>query len=252
MNIAIVDDLREESDRLEGILKDYTARNDPGAKISVFRSGEEFLDGFTAFAYTVIFLDIYMEGITGIETAERIRKLDGDVCIIFLTTSSEHLWGAFHVHAYEYLVKPAAAEKVFRVMDDLYRMHTDPKAATLDFTAGKTDHHIVCDDIVSVCTAETNYLNIVDREGNVFHPRLTFSNVSKELENDTRFLLINRGILVNMDHIICFEHGMCLLRGDLKYPVFSKKLAETEQKWQNYTFAKIRSGQKRTQTKEVI
>ncbi len=244
MNIAIVDDMRNEAAQLENVLKEYAAINKLSLKVTCFPSGEDFLKDYQPYAYTVIFLDIYMGGMNGMETAEKLRELDGNAFIVFLTTSTEHIWSAFSVHAYDYIAKPASSEKLFKVMDDLLKKQTDLNTKTLDFSVNKTEYHIPYQDIVSICTAETNYLNITDIHGQCFHPRHTFSNVCDELSPDSRFLLINRGVLVNMDYIIHFDNGDCYLRGDLRYRIFTKKQSETEQKWQNYTFSKIRSEQR--------
>lgn len=67
--------------------------------------------------YAAVFLDIYMNGITGIETAEVIRKTDANLLLIFITSSPEHMADAFRIHAYEYVTKPFEKSRIFRLMD---------------------------------------------------------------------------------------------------------------------------------------
>lgn len=73
MNIAIVDDNREEIDNLKTILMDYASIHQLNIKLHCFSSAEEFLEDYQPFQYTVIFMDIYMEKMTGIQAAESIR-----------------------------------------------------------------------------------------------------------------------------------------------------------------------------------
>ena len=66
MNIAIVDDRKTDSDRLVGFIDTYAEQHRlQWGAMDRFSSGEEFLGAFTAGKYDLIFLDIYMDGITG-------------------------------------------------------------------------------------------------------------------------------------------------------------------------------------------
>lgn len=244
MNIAIVDDRPEERESLKTLLKEYTAINSLEIVLHEFPGGEDFLAEYAPFTYTVVFLDIYMEGMTGVETAEKIRETDTDTPVIFLTTSREHMGNAFSIHAFDYIEKPADREKLFKCMDDLLKTKTVLYSEALDFSQDRTDHSLPFPDIVSVSTAETNYLDITDRKGEVYHIRMTFSAVSERLCRDSRFLPVNRGLLVNMDYIVRFEEGTCRLKNGQKYPVYTRKAKETEQKWQNYIFSHIRRSHK--------
>lgn len=74
MNIAIVDDRKTDSDRLVGFIDTYAEQHRlQWGAMDRFSSGEEFLGAFTAGKYDLIFLDIYMDGITGMETAVAFR-----------------------------------------------------------------------------------------------------------------------------------------------------------------------------------
>ena len=244
MNFAIVDDRAEEMKSLKALLLEYAAANALELSLHEFSSGEDFLTGYSPFTYTAVFLDIYMGGMTGTETAEKIRETDTDTPLIFFTTSSEHMGTAFSIHAFDYIEKPVDRDRLFKCMDDLLSTKTVLHSETLDFSYGQTDYRLPFQDIVSVRTAESNYLDIADRQGREYHVRMTFSAVCGRLESDSRFLPVNRGILVNMDHIVRFEDGSCILKNGREYRIFTKKAKETEQKWQNYIFHRIRSGQK--------
>ena len=220
MNIAIVDDLPEEIENFKSILEEYSN------------------------TVTAIFLDIYMGGMTGIEAAEQIRKVDGDTLIVFLTSSNEHMGSAFSIHAFDYIEKPASKEKIFHVMDDILKRHTRIYEKTLDFVCERKNFSIPLSSIVSIRTAESNYLEITDREKKVYNTRMTFSGIQKELEGESAFLLINRGVLVNMDYIARFAEGECFMKNGRSFQVYTKRGFETEQKWQNYIFSKVRDRQR--------
>ena len=119
MNIAVVDDQYSEIAFLCEILDSYAKESGLSVKIDHFESGEEFLASFRPFYYQVIFLDIYMEGITGIETAASLRQSDIDARIIILTSSDVHMREAFDVHAFQYLIKFQDPEKFRKAFEPL-------------------------------------------------------------------------------------------------------------------------------------
>lgn len=240
MEIAVTDDLQQEIASLKSVLMEYAAMHGITFSVHEFHSGEEFLQDYAPFSYTIIFLDIYMDGMTGIETAEKLRQMNDDTLIIFLTTSSDHRADAFSIHAYDYLEKPIRKDKLFRVMDDILKNRTTLYAKVLSFSVNRKDYLLPYPDIISVVTGDHNYLEIRDRHGNVFSPRMTFSTIAELLKQDSRFLQINRNILINMDHVADFQGGICCMKGGISFPVYTKKSKEVEQKWQNYMFSRIR------------
>ena len=66
--------------------------------------------------FVQIFLDIYMPGLSGLETASEIRKLDTNCLLIFSTTSSDFAVKSFRVRAFDYLVKPYKYEQLAEIM----------------------------------------------------------------------------------------------------------------------------------------
>ena len=87
MRFALVDDKKELRDHVAMLLGEFAAEQRLHYKLDCFASGEDFLNHFTAHSYDIIFMDIFMGGMDGVETAEQIRKSDSHVILIFLTSS---------------------------------------------------------------------------------------------------------------------------------------------------------------------
>ena len=205
MNIAVIDDMPDEISAVKKLLKEYAALNRFEAEISEFSSAEAFLKDYFPLQYAVIFMDIYMNGMTGVEAVRIIRETDSNVIIVFLTTSEDHRADAFSCHAYDYLIKPVLKESLFRTMDD-----------------------------------------ILDRSGNSYRIRMTFSAVCKSLADDKRFLPVQAGTIVNMEHIIQMKDKCCIMSvreggADVRLPYSIKKEKEIKRIWQNFMFESIRN-----------
>ena len=240
INIAIVDDNHDEQEKICSFLKDYASANHLQIMLSRFASGEEFLDGYSPYQYSVIFLDIYMGGISGIDTAKKIRETDRDTLVIFLTTSEDHMMSAWRVHAYEYILKPVKKEQVFLTMDDILDRTTILDSKRFSFISQKQQISILFSDLVSVTTDVHNYLEISDKTGETWNTRMTFNQAQEQLSSDPRFLLLRRGVLVNMDYITGFSNDVCQIEGGIQIPIIIRSRKKIEQTWQNYLLNKIR------------
>ena len=180
---------------------------------------------------------------TGVEAAEQIRQTDSAVILIFLTTSEEHRADAFHCHAYDYLIKPVTQENLFRTMDDILRIKTVLNTQKLIFSSQRREYSLPYSEIVFIRTESTgsNYLEIVDKAGNTYRTRMTLSAICDTLSNDSRFLLIQSGALVNMEHIAQLKDKCCVMDNGEKLPYNVKKEKEIRRIWQNFMFDHIRN-----------
>ena len=99
MRIAIVDDILEERTLLRNRLESQFSRRTVHIDILEYENGETFLTSAKECPFTVVFLDIYMNGSNGIDTAKELRRSDTDCLLIFTTTSTDHALEGFQVRA---------------------------------------------------------------------------------------------------------------------------------------------------------
>ena len=99
MRIAIVDDLAEERALLKERLSRLLGLRGAEAELLEFESGESFLSAEKERRFTAAFLDIYMDGMSGMDAAKELRKTDTDCLLIFTTTSTDHALEGFQVRA---------------------------------------------------------------------------------------------------------------------------------------------------------
>lgn len=241
MNIAVVDDDKSTAQRIKTILSRFADTKGIQADIRLFKSGEEFLSSFVPDAFNIIFMDIYMDNISGIETARTIRETDNNCLIIFLTTSLEHMPEAFSCHAFDYVVKPIDSERIFNVMADA--MEIIPNISRyVEFTCKRKKINLMISEIISVLS-NGHYLHIQDKSHNEYSVRMTLSEFMELIQNDVRFLNVNKGVLVNMDYIKNIEGNNCILTDEQKFPIKIRECTLIEQQWLDYNFKQIHSRQ---------
>ena len=187
-------------------------------------------------------MDIYMGGMTGIETAKMVLERDRHALIIFLTSSDDHMSSAFSMHVYDYIAKPAEKDRIFRVMDDLLLRVTEKlDEPSLTYPDGSEMIIIPCSQILSVATSKPNYLEITDIDGEKRYARLTFSEASETLLEQDSFLRVTRGTMVNMKFIDDISNSLCTMTDGSSFPVTMKSENELRNTWQNYMLDQFRN-----------
>lgn len=232
--IAVCDDEKALRDNVKKQVLEW----DNTLEVEVFSSGEELLENYHM--YQVVFLDIDMGGMDGIATGKRIRQIDREVKIVYLTAYRDYVAGAFEVHAFQYLVKPVNRENLHRVLEEifLYVKKTEEKQI-LDFS---TVNGMVCLPIeeiyyfeyqnrrVLIVTGAEDYF-LVDKISNVLKRMAEFG-----------FSMPHQSFVVNMFHVknirnqqIELDNGTSLPLSQKKQKIFKKELADylaERLKWQ--------------------
>ena len=105
IRVAIVEDEAAVRDQLMGYVQRYMRQYDAQIEVTMFTDGVEILEGYRP-VYDIIFLDVEMQHLDGMETASRIRALDSDVLLIFITNMAQYAIKGYAVGALDYVLKP--------------------------------------------------------------------------------------------------------------------------------------------------
>lgn len=242
MNIAIVDDEQTEINSFRSVIKEYSHIANVEITVSAFHSAEEFLKAYRPLAYTAVFMDIFMSGMTGVDAARKILEADRRAIIIFFTSSDGFMGDAFSIHAYDYIEKPAEKTRIFKVMDDVLMKKTAYDGTPrLSFTSGRQDISLPYTDIMYIRTSERNYLEILEVPGRSYKTRLPFSGVQAELSKEKRFITITRGVIVNLDFVNNVEDQVCITEDGERFPIASNLSGDLKNIWQNYQLDSLRN-----------
>ena len=84
--------------------------------ISEFTSGEELIAGIEKADCQILFLDIEMKGIDGVEAARRLRETKRQMEIVFVTSYADFVFQGYEVRALNYILKPYEPEKIAAVL----------------------------------------------------------------------------------------------------------------------------------------
>lgn len=240
--IAIVDDLKMDRERLQKDVAKWYAQQEIDAKISVYDSGIAMLQNFSKDLFRIAFLDIRMDDMTGIQLAEQLRKEDTNLLICFLTTSREYAFDAFPIHPFDYLIKPYKEEQLNHVLAEAQRVlsGSEPEIAA---KSGKAEVQVTYSQIVSVISQGHAVLFRLT-DGSSVRGLRTFGETEQVLTADERFLLCNRGILVNMDHVASLNGEVFLMDDASSFPLRTKNRSELIRQFSQYQITRMRRGRR--------
>lgn len=105
LNIAIVEDEWQYAEELQQHLSTYTAEYQVEFNIQRFTRGQEFLFNYNR-QFDIIFMDVDMPEMNGFATAHKLREIDTDVLLIFVTHLAKYACKGYEVDALDYIVKP--------------------------------------------------------------------------------------------------------------------------------------------------
>jgi len=106
LQIALCEDDKEESKRLTRLVQEGSVP----AKVTVFDSGESFLRDYRPGRFDIVFMDIYMGGISGVETVKRLREQEPELPVAFVTSSKDHALDGYRLKVAKYIEKPVTQE----------------------------------------------------------------------------------------------------------------------------------------------
>lgn len=239
MKIALVDDEQIYLDEIARLCREFGEENRLETEISAYSDGESFLR--SGGGYSVVFMDIYMSGMDGVLTAQKLRRQDSGCILIFLTSSEEHMPEAFSCHAFEYILKPFSPQRVKNVLNDLLKIIPLSEEYVELYSDRKT-LRAAHDDIISAMT-DAHYLDVELSNGSSVRCRMTMGQFVEQTKGDRRFILVNKGIIVNADYITDFENNCCILENGARLPIRVRDRLKIEQAVRDYNFDKIRSRQ---------
>lgn len=221
IRIAICDDEKSMTDKLEKMVSAFFRRKNKEIAIAKFSCGEELLNYDTPI--DILFLDIQMDGIDGMETARKLRERKFRGFLIFITVLKEMVFQSFEVQAYDYLVKPIEKSHFEATMERLFASMQNVSAANLLIQKGHESRIISLEDIVFCEIIDRKiYLHLTSSEVVDFYERI------EKLESrlDDRFFRCHRSFLINLKYLKSYKNGTAYMEGGKEIPVSRLRMKE--------------------------
>lgn len=222
--IAICDDEEYFRIREMSLIEKYMENRGYACQIDLYASGKEMLsEADIALQYDVIFLDISMEEMDGIEAAGRIRQMSDDIYIVFVTAYITYALEGYKVGAVRYLLKEdGSLESALNECLDTIADRMNVKEALCEFNLGDKKKSIPADSILYVESRLHKVIFFVMENGLKEYSRYDrLDAVETELQQ-YGFCRVHQSFLVNMKYARGVERYQMSLENGTKISISKK------------------------------
>lgn len=222
MKIAVCDDSKETCMEIAELIRE----RDRGAEISVFFNGETLIGSGEDF--DIVFLDVAMKALSGIDTAKRLRSLEAEKdnrksIIVFITAFREYMEQAFDVNAFNYITKPIDRDRFFRIFN----------AAAKQTASTSSDRYIMvkCQGVQrKFLLSDIHYIESSNKKVIIHTRNEGFETYGKlgefeELLKES-FFRCHRCYLVNLESITAYDFEEIQIISGGKLPLSKQKYSD--------------------------
>ena len=210
LRVAVVDDEQTEREHLSALLKKYGEAKNETFDIKSFANGILFLADYQRDSFDLIFMDVDMPYMDGIEAAHRLRKIDTSVVLIFVTNIARYAIRGYEVDALDYLLKPLTYQAFSLKL---------PKAVSIckrnstNIITVKTRNSQAIFPISSLIYIESNGHHITyHTEQGDFPAYGTMKDAAVQLPEEM-FFRVNSGYIVNLGYVSGYDGSVIFLNG---------------------------------------
>mgnify|MGYP000507717390 FL=1 len=210
--IVVCDDVEIERLLLKEILCQYFEEINEEVSIVEYDSGETLIadveEGYVAM--DLLFLDIYMKKLNGMETARKLRQIQCKVPIIFLTASPDYAIESYEVRASGYLLKPFSEEELMKLLNMVLKTDMKRRVAIKN----RRQYRYPCTDDIMYIDSDKHNVTLHLSDGSEIITVDKLGEIEKRI-NEKRFLRCHQSYLVNMDYIKDVEDDFIMEDGTL-------------------------------------
>ncbi len=207
--VAIVEDEVDAARRLEACLARYS-QDHPGVRfdVTVFSEPTGFLDAYRP-VWDIVFMDIEMPNMDGMSAARRLRVLDEQVILIFVTNMAQFAAKGYEVDALDYVIKPFSYNDFERKLRRAVAIRGEESASVMIMQRARTQR-VLLRDIEYIEVKNHNLLYHTER--GILTGAGTLQDVEDKLR-DRGFLRCNKAFVVNGRHVVSVKGNELTLSG---------------------------------------
>jgi len=229
MKIAVVDDNTEDAEKLRQYIERYALENKLKSEVFLYSNGLDFIDDLKR-NFDIVFMDIEMPHMDGIETATYMRKTDDTTVLVFITNLAQYAIHGYEVNAIEFMVKPVG-----------YYNFSDKMAKALKFARRSAEKSILLkqDDAITkiklsdifYLEKDKNYILFHTAKGD-FRERGSMTEMEEKLAG-TGFSKCISGCMVNLGYVTKLEKDIVWVK-DTSLPLSRAQRKQFAQEFVEY------------------
>ena len=232
IRIAVVDDDEIYSYNLKNIIINFFNDNNINGEILIYNNGKDLLSECYKNVFDVLFLDIDMPDVTGIEVAEEIRKYNDNIMIIFITNMEQLVFESIKYSPFRFVKKQTMNEEITEVLNALSQKIVKDNLA----------YKFICNGTqISIRLSEIMYLEafkhtIVLHQANKNEYKIPITlDHFQMLYESVGFLRIHKSYIVNYRYIYEINKNSLIITTSDEIPISRHRVPLVKQQYAYFT-----------------
>lgn len=196
IRIAIVEDDGSYASMIRSYIDNYAEKTGTAFFIRLFDNAVAFLDG-SAGEYDLCFFDIQMPYLSGMDAAKKLRSIDSDAVIVFITSLPQYDLESYEVSAADYILKPVDRELFLLKFARILRRSGINRSQILTFDSGRAAVRLDCDSIIYI--ESLGHVTVYHTTDGTVTRRISLSDAADELP--AFFVRCKHSYIVNLHRV---------------------------------------------------
>ena len=233
--IFLCDDIQETLDEYASLIKTIAEKNQIQVTISSFSSGEQLLFHLSDSPgqADIIYMDILMLQLNGIETARRLRDSGCQSEIIFLTTSDEYVFEAFDVTPVQYLLKGETTPERFESVFLKAISRIQKKGSDIFLCESQGVQKVLSVSSISFFEITKRIVTVQYNGSEEFSFYSSMENIENQLSGKG-FVRVHRSYIVNLSYIVMFQQNAVYLKTGTVIPLGVTYIKQVRKAFSDY------------------
>ncbi|MBQ8799420.1 MAG: response regulator transcription factor [Lachnospiraceae bacterium] len=209
IRIAVVEDETDQYEYVKKLLLQWSEQSGESVTVTHVTCAEEYLISYNQpDTFDILFLDVYMKQMNGMELAKEIRNYDREVQMVFLTGVSDYVFDGYEIGAVRYLLKPILQDKLVETMSVCLEKIKQKSDDYISFKYQGEIIRLLRSDIYYV-EVYGHYLRMVTKS-ETYEWKDSLQNMRGKLDT-RRFVEANRSSIVNLEYVDKITREECML-----------------------------------------
>lgn len=232
IKIAIVEDNEKHAEILRQYIERFGTERNEQFEVERFDNGMQFISEYSA-TFDIVFMDIEMPVFDGISTARKLRELDNDVCLIFVTNLAKYALFGYEVSAMDYMVKPVKYFNFAMKLEKAVRLRRSRHTGWLML---KIDESIKKIDFNAILFVEVfGHTAVIHTDKEALTIRMTLGALTEKLPKPF-FFQCNRSVIINLKYLSEVKDS-CAVVGNQNIKISRSKMTDLLEAMAEYSMA---------------
>lgn len=230
LRIAVCDDVLSDRERLLALIKVVNS----DCECKTYESGEMLLWDFeNGDRFDIIFLDIFMDRMTGVTAARHIRMTDAETLLVFVSSSNDFYRESYDLYAFNYLIKPLTKDKIKEVLNRALKQMNREADQLVRISFKGSLHTLRCSQLLYL-SSKQHIVNFHLKNGETLKSYGKLNDFVAQLPVES-FIRCHQSFIVNLNDVTAMINGEFII-GDIRIPISRSYSLEAQKRYRALLF----------------